>query len=44
MKRITAVVVALVALFIVGAPAANAATCTTQTYSYDTGGAPGAAP
>jgi subtilisin family serine protease len=40
-KRITAVVVALVAVFIVfGAPAANAA-CTTQTYQYDTGGAPG---
>jgi serine protease len=41
-KRITAVVFALVALFIVfGAPAANAAPCTTQTYSYDTGGSPG---
>jgi subtilisin family serine protease len=41
-KRITAVVFALVALFIVfGAPAANAAACTTQTYSYDTGGSPG---
>jgi subtilisin family serine protease len=44
-KRITAVVVALVALFIVfGAPAANAAPCTTQTYQYDTGGAPGSGP
>jgi subtilisin family serine protease len=45
LKRITAVVVAIVALFIVlGAPAANAASCTTQTYSYDTGGAPGSGP
>jgi hypothetical protein len=32
MKRITAVVVAIVALFVVfGAPAANAAPCTTRT-------------
>ena len=45
MKRITAVVVAIVALFIVfGAPAASAAPCTPQTYSYDTGGAPGTGP
>ncbi|HKP20765.1 MAG TPA: S8 family peptidase [Thermoleophilaceae bacterium] len=45
MKRITAVVVAIVALFIVfGAPAANAAPCTPQSYSYDTGGAPGTGP
>jgi subtilisin family serine protease len=42
MKRITGLLFALVALFIVlGAPAANAAPCTTQTYQYDTGGAPG---
>jgi len=44
-KRITAAVVAIVALFIVfGAPAAYAAPCTPQTYSYDTGGAPGTGP
>jgi subtilisin family serine protease len=44
-KRITVVVIAIVALFIVfGAPAANAAPCTTQTYTYDTGGAPGSGP
>src|SRR5215208_3576746 len=44
-KRITAAVVAIVALFIVfAAPAANAAPCTPQTYSYDTGGAPGSGP
>jgi thermitase len=44
-KRIAAVVIAIVALFIVfGAPAANAAPCTTQTYSYDTGGAAGTGP
>jgi subtilisin family serine protease len=43
-KRITAVVGAIVALFIVfGAPAANAA-CTTPSYTYDTGGAPGNGP
>jgi len=41
-KRIAAVVAAVAALIIVfGAPAANAATCTTQTYRYDTGGSPG---
>jgi subtilisin family serine protease len=44
-KRITAVVGAVMALFIVfGAPAASAAPCTTQTYNYDTGGAPGTGP
>src|SRR5215210_367220 len=39
-KRIAAVVVALVALSVVPAEA-SAAPCTTQTYAYDTGGAPG---
>jgi subtilisin family serine protease len=41
-KRITAVVVALVALLIV--PAAAAAACPTQTYQYDSGGAAGSGP
>ena len=45
MKRITAVVIAIAALFIVfGAPAANAQQCSPQSYSYDTGGAPGGGP
>jgi serine protease len=54
-KRITAVVIAVVALLIVPAqaPAAKkakrerasaAGTCTTQSYQYDTGGAPGSGP
>jgi subtilisin family serine protease len=52
-KRITAVVVAVVALLIVPAQApaakkakraAAAAACTTQSYQYDTGGAPGTGP
>jgi serine protease len=41
-KRITAVVVALVALLIV--PAAAQAACPTQSYRYDTGGSPGSGP
>jgi subtilisin family serine protease len=45
-KRIAAVVVALVALLIVPAqaPAAEASGCTTQSYRYGTGGAPGSGP
>jgi len=51
-KRITAVVVAVVALLIVPAQApaakkanrASASGCTTQSYQYDTGGAPGTGP